>query len=97
MRYRLRTLLIVLALGPPVIAGAAYIYRLDDRLLWGPLALGLNGPFSERAMTMAMTVVLIAGMSVPLITRSVPGALAAITSSALWLLIAYGMIASAAF
>jgi hypothetical protein len=28
MRYRLRTLLIVLALGPPVLAGAWYVFRI---------------------------------------------------------------------
>jgi hypothetical protein len=36
-RYKLRTLLIVLALGPPVLAGAwfAPAYLTEDELRWG--------------------------------------------------------------
>lgn len=39
MRYRLQTLLIVLAVGPPVLAGAWFLTALDP---WDKLAL-LNG------------------------------------------------------
>jgi len=42
MRYRLRTLLIVLALGPPVLA--YFGERLVWRLLYGPPSIGYNGP-----------------------------------------------------
>jgi hypothetical protein len=34
MRYKLRTLLIVLALGPPVLAGA-YMFAVDSEGPWG--------------------------------------------------------------
>jgi len=35
-RYRLRTLLIVLALGPPVLAGAWAMIPVVSRWLWPP-------------------------------------------------------------
>jgi hypothetical protein len=34
MRYRLRTLLIVLALGPPVVAGCYFALRAADAPIW---------------------------------------------------------------
>jgi hypothetical protein len=40
MRYRLRTLLIVLALGPPAIAGCYFVLRETSAPLWA-IALGI--------------------------------------------------------
>jgi len=42
IRYRLRTLLIDLALGPPMLAyfGESFVHRL----VYGPPSIGYNGP-----------------------------------------------------
>jgi hypothetical protein len=63
MRYRLRTLLIVLAAGPPILAGAWYAYRdycqRQAAAMWdepdftgGYLPMGTYGNSDDGIMTM---------------------------------------------
>jgi hypothetical protein len=56
MRYRLRTLLIVLALGPPVLAGVwfAWTWISEDAALATPLLLGFGGYLSIAILAVVL-------------------------------------------
>ena len=87
MRYRLRTLLFVLAIGPPALAVGIAILRTilsNPGVLKGPLVSASDGPYLDRVASWSIAGVLVAGMSMPIYRRNLLALVLATTSVVLW-------------
>jgi hypothetical protein len=87
MRYRLRTLLIVLALGPPLIAVMIWLmaHPASQAFLWGPLYFIGDGPLLDRTVGCFIAALLLGGISIIAFRRSAATLAISFISAVIWL------------
>jgi hypothetical protein len=87
MRFRLRTLMIVMAMGPPLIAVAIWLmaHPASRAFIWGPLYFVGEGPILDRTVGCFIAALLLAGISIIAFRRSVVTLAISFTSVVIWL------------